>query len=126
PATVFLSAPTIAVWIVYPQGEWLTSSRFSWTGGWVNRLHAGSFEAGLDILYHFGEHPYIFNGYGGATDGPRLNSVMTPNVFVGYQWKLAGGKSIEFFLESRGLARSKSSDLPDDRRFYTLGGSLRL
>ena len=116
---------SIALYVVYPQGE-RTPDKFSWTGGWVNRLHAGAFEFGLDILYHFGEHPYEANGYGGFVLGPRVNSVMTPNVFVGYQWKLQGTKLLEIFLSSRGLARSKSSDVPDDRRYYTLGGSFAL
>jgi hypothetical protein len=117
---VLLLATVYELYITYPQGE-RTPDKYSWTGGWVNRIHAGGFELGLDILYHFGEHPYIANGYGGFLLGPRVNSVMTPNFYVGYQWKLPAGKTLGVFAASRGLARSKSSDLPDSRRYYTLG-----
>lgn len=120
-----LLVSTYEIYITYPQGE-RGSDKFSWTGGWVNRLHVGAFDLGLDILYHFGEHPYYSNGYGGFVPGPRVNSVMTPNVSVGYEWKLPAMKTLEVFVASRGLARSKLSDLPDDRRYYTLGARLGL
>jgi len=53
-------------------------------------------------------------------------SVMLPNIYVGYHWKLAHGRMLEVFLDSRGLIRNKTSDLPDIRRYYTLGGSFSL
>ena len=97
----------------------------SWTGGWVNRWQVKDFTAGLDLLYHFGEptqSPYGFNNF----SGPKLNSVLVPNIYAGYRWSLSRGQVLELFVESRGLARSKSSDLLDNRRYYTLGGSFSL
>jgi hypothetical protein len=104
-----------AVGDVYP-------SHLSWTGGWVNRLRVEGFTAGLDLLYHFGETETTF--FSSATT--KVNSVLLPNVYAGYLWKLAGGKALEIFVESRGLVRSKSNDLLDDRRYYTLGGNFSL
>ena len=96
----------------------------SWTGGWVNRLHMGRFTAGLDLLYHFGETTTSYPGTGPTVI--KLNSAMLPNVYAGYGWKLVGGRAVELFVASRGLARSKTSDLLDDRRYYTLGGNFTL
>jgi hypothetical protein len=98
-----------------PEGHW------SYTGALVNRWQLGGFMAGLDIMYHIGESQEVFNGYLPQYNGPRLNSFLVPNVYAGYRWK-----TVEFFLESRGLARSQHSDLLDDRRYYVLGGSLTL
>ncbi len=97
-------------------------SHLSWTGGWVNRLRMGGFTAGMDLLYHFGETLTTF--FSSATT--KVNSVLVPNVYAGYRWKLAGGKALEVFVESRGLVRSKSNDLLDDRRYYTVGGNFTL
>jgi hypothetical protein len=108
-----------------PTGD-LYPTKLSWTGGFVNRLSAGGFEAGLDVLYHFGEPTQSNNGYFNSFDGPKLNSVLVPNIYAGYRWKLSHARVLELFVESRGLARSKSSDLPDDRRYYTVGAQLRL
>lgn len=96
----------------------------SWTGGWVNRLRMGAFTAGLDLLYHFGETTTSYPGTGPAAI--KLNSAMLPNVYAGWRLKLAGGKALEVFVASRGLARSKTSDLLDERRYYTLGGNFSL
>jgi hypothetical protein len=98
----------------------------SWTGGWVNRLQVRNFTAGFDLLYHFGEtviHPS--NGQTVA-DTVKVNSVMSPNVYVGYRWRLSAVRALEFFLESRGLIRSANNDLLDERRYYTVGGKLSL
>jgi hypothetical protein len=103
----------------------LSPAKLSWTGGFVNRLSVGRFEAGLDILYHFGETVYSSNQFGSYADH-KQNSVMVPNIFAGYHWKLRHGQSLGLFLDSRGLVRSKTSDLPDNRRYYTVGGSLEL
>ncbi len=108
----------------YPTGD-VNPAKISWTGGFVNRLSVGSFEAGLDILYHFGETVYP-SGLYGTYAAHKQNSVMVPNIFAGYQWKLHHGQSLEVFIDSRGLVRSKTSDLPDNRRYYTVGGSLAL
>ncbi|MBS1667139.1 MAG: hypothetical protein JST58_07180 [Bacteroidetes bacterium] len=104
---------------VNPNGD-LNPAKLSWTGGFVNRLSMGSFEAGLDILYHFGETVY------GLYSNHKQNSVMSPNIFAGYHWKLRHGQTLGFFIDSRGLFRSQTSDLPDNRRYYTVGGSLGL
>jgi hypothetical protein len=96
----------------------------SWTGGWVNRLRMGAFTAGLDLLYHFKESTESYTYNGSAVI--KLNSVMLPNVYAGYRWKLAGGKALELFVESRGLVRTKTSDLLDERRYYTAGGNFTL
>lgn len=98
-----------------PEGHW------SYTGALVNRWQLGGFTAGLDIMYHIGESQEEFNTPVPQFDGPKLNSLLVPNVYAGYRWKM-----LEFFLESRGLARSRTSDLMDDRRYYTLGASLSL
>ena len=37
-----------------------------------------------------------------------------------------GNPVTEFFVESRGLVRTKTSDLLDERRYYTLGGNFSL
>jgi hypothetical protein len=96
----------------------------SWTGGWVNRLNAGAFTAGLDLLYHFGETVGTYNGLGVGFD--NLSSVLLPNVYAGWRLKLAGGKAVEVFVASRGLVHNKRSDLLDERRYYTLGGNFAL
>ena len=96
----------------------------SWTGGWVNRLRMGAFTAGLDLLYHFKESTESYTYNGSAVI--KLNSVLLPNVYAGYRWKLAGGKALELFVESRGLVRTKTSDLLDERRYYTAGGNFTL
>ncbi|HTR32091.1 MAG TPA: hypothetical protein VMH27_22620 [Puia sp.] len=101
-------------------------AHLSYTGGWVNRVKVGDFVAGLDLLYHFGQTLPAFNGVGIVWTGPRTNSVLVPNVYAGYGWQLKPGHRLELFLESRGLVRSKSADLLDDRRYYTLGGKFAL
>jgi hypothetical protein len=92
----------------------------SWTGGWVNRVQIKRFTAGLDLLYHFGE------SIPGQTDTVKRNSVITPNIYVGYNWHLSGMRMLEFFVESRGLIRNSTNDLLDYRRYYTVGGGLSL
>jgi hypothetical protein len=78
-------------------------------------------------MYHFGERQSGVNGSGIAGSfGPKVNSLLVPNVYAGYRLKLSGGRELEFFAESRGLVRSKSNDLLDDRRYYTLGGNFSL
>jgi hypothetical protein len=52
--------------------------------------------------------------------------VLSSNIYIGDRWKLRGAGTLELFLESRGLARSKTSDLLDDRRYYTIGGKLTI
>ncbi|HEV3325056.1 MAG TPA: hypothetical protein VG052_05605 [Puia sp.] len=108
-----------------PVGD-LPPNPLSWTGGWVNRWQAGDFTAGLDLLYHFGESERVYGPYGGLVNGPKLNSVLLPNVYIGNRWKLRHGETLELFLESRGLIRSQHSDLLDTRRYYTIGGKLAL
>jgi hypothetical protein len=94
---------------------------WSYTGGWVNRLRVNHFTAGLDLLYHFGEY-----GAAGSAPGQSLHSVLLPNVYAGYGWTLKGQENVELFLQSRGLINSSGSDLPDQRRYYTLGGKFAL
>jgi len=77
--------------------------------------------AGLDLLYHFGEPTYIAN-----SGTSRLNSVLVPNMYIGYRWHPAHAQTLEFFVESRGLIRGRTSDLPDERRYYTAGGKFSL
>ena len=93
---------------------------WSWTGGWVNRIQVKDFSAGLDLLYHFNETI----GYG--VDQKKLNSVATPNVYVGYRLHFAHQEVFEMFVDSRGLIRNSSSDVGDPRRYYTIGGKLDL
>jgi hypothetical protein len=93
---------------------------WSWTGGWVNRIQVKDFSAGLDLLYHFNESI----GYGG--DQKKLNSVATPNVYVGYRLHFAHEEVLEMFVDSRGLIRNSSSDVGDPRRYYIIGGKLDL
>jgi hypothetical protein len=97
----------------------------SYTGGWVNRWRAGHFMAGLDVLYHFGESPASLV-YTITASEPKINSFMVPNIYAGYNWRLGESRVLELFLDSRGLVRSKSSDLLDERRYYTVGGKLTL
>ena len=97
----------------------------SWTGGWVNRVQVGRFTAGFDLLYHFGESAQS-QTYTGTYDTVKVNSVITPNIYVGYSWHLSGVKTLEFFVESRGLIRNSSNDLLDDRRYYTVGGKMSI
>jgi hypothetical protein len=97
----------------------------SWTGGWVNRVQVKDFTAGVDLLYHFGEAvSHITNS--GSVDTSRLSSVMIPNIYIGYRWHLPHAQTLEFFLESRGLVRKSTSDLLDQRRYYTVGGKLSI
>ena len=112
---------------MWPTTGDIQTRKVSWTGGWVNRLEAGPFRAGLDLMYHFGERQSGVNGSGVAGSfGPKVNSLLVPNVYAGYHLKLAGAKDLEFFIESRGAVRSKNNDLLDDRRYYTLGGNFTL
>jgi hypothetical protein len=112
--------PVVATYyVVNPTGD-MAPSAMSWTGGWVNRVRVGAFDAGFDLLYHFGERIYT-TPYGTSGSSYRLNSVMTPTLYLGYRWK-----AMEVFIQSRGLARSKSSDLPDNRRYYTVGVTMGL
>jgi hypothetical protein len=68
-----------------------------------------------------------FNGFGGINwMGPKINSVMASNLYVGYRWSLKSAWVPELFAESRGLVRSKKSDVLDDRRYYMLGGKFSL
>jgi hypothetical protein len=97
----------------------------SWTGGWVNRVQVKRFTAGFDLLYHFGES-VLSQTYSGAFDTVKVNSVITPNIYVGYSWHLPGAQTLECFVESRGLIQNSKSDLLDDRRYYTVGGKLSL
>lgn len=94
---------------------------WSYTGGWVNRLRVNNFTAGLDLLYHFGEY-----GAAASKPGQSLNSVLLPNIYAGYRWRLKEQETVELFLQSRGLISSSGSDLLDQRRYYTLGGKFSL
>jgi hypothetical protein len=97
----------------------------SWTGGWVNRVQVKRFTAGFDLLYHFGESVQS-ETYSGTNDTVKVNSVITPNIYIGYSWHLPGAQTLECFVESRGLIRNSTSDLLDDRQYYTVGGKLSL
>ncbi len=112
---------------MWPMVGDVRTRKVSWTGGWVNRLEVGPFTAGMDLMYHVGERQSGVNGSGIAGSfGPKVNSLLVPNVYAGYRLELPGGRELAFFLESRGVVRSKSNDLLDDRRYYTLGGNLSL
>jgi hypothetical protein len=112
---------------MWPTTGDVQTHKVSWTGGWVNRFEAGPFRAGLDLLYHFGERQSGVNGSGViGSYGPKVNSVLVPNVYAGYRLKLAKSRELELFIESRGLVRSKSNDLLDARRYYMLGGNFSL
>ena len=92
----------------------------SWTGGLVNRVQIKRFTAGLDLLYHFGE------SVPEPPDTIKVNSVITPNIYIGYNWHLSGTRTLEFFAESWGLIRNSVNDLLDYRPYYTVGGNLSL
>ena len=92
--------------------------KYSWTGGWVNRLTIGRFTAGLDVLYHMGGTP--------AVTGFPKNTAAVPNVYAGYRCALPGARQLELFVESRGLVMNTHNDFIDGRRFYTIGGSFSL
>lgn len=103
-------------------------ARTSWTGGVVNRWQLGRFTGGLDLSYHFGELIHLAGASFGQTTGPRLNTVLVPNIYAGYRWKLGVGM-LELFLDSRGLLRTQradQSDVLDSRRYYTIGGTYSL
>jgi hypothetical protein len=93
----------------------------SWKGGWVNRIGFKDLSFGLDLLYHFNELPA-----GNAVGASKINSILLQNIYAGYHWRLSHSHSLGLFLESRGLFRSHSSDLPDQRRYYTIGGTWSL
>jgi hypothetical protein len=98
---------------------------YSYTGGWVNRLQAGAFAFGLDMLYHFGETAAAAATSSTASGGSaKLNSVVVPNVYLGYRFGVLRG--LEVFFAGRGLVRNSSSDLMDMRRYYTVGGKVGL
>jgi hypothetical protein len=100
---------------------------YSWTGGWVNRVQVKDFTAGFDLLYHFGESVITpASNLRPLADTNRVNSIMVPNVYIGYRWHLPHAQTLEFFIGSRGLIRNSSSDLLDERRYYTVGGKLAL
>jgi hypothetical protein len=97
----------------------------SCTGGWVNRLQLKRFTAGFDLLYHFRESVQSETS-SGTYDTVKVNSVITPNIYIGYNWNLRNIKTLECFVESRGLFRNSTNDLLDERRYYTVGGKLSL
>ena len=88
---------------------------FSTTGGWVNRVQVAHFTGGVDLLCRFGETVYNTNG-----TIRRVNSVVVPNLYVGYRCGL------ELFVSTRGLVRNSSADVMDGRRYYTVGGKVGL
>jgi hypothetical protein len=102
-----------------------TPSPHSWTGGWVNRVQVKHFSAGFDLLWHFGESVQS-ETFSGVFDTVKVNSVITPNIYIGYTWHLPGVQTLECFVESRGLIRNSTNDLLDSRRYYTVGGRLSL
>ena len=103
----------------------LNTAGNSWTGGWVNRLRFGGFSAGVDLLYRLGESTPVY-GIGGAQIGvSRKNSVMLSNFYAGYRWDF-GARMLELFVDARGLLSNHDNDLPDLRRFYSIGGSFSL
>lgn len=109
--------PVIAIGDVAP-------AAWSETGGWVNRIQVNAFSAGLDVIYHFGETRYVpLYPYSVLVkaDGKR-NSVLAPNLYLGYGWKMKGRGELEVFVESRGAIRNVPNDLSDGRRYYTVGG----
>ena len=112
--------PNGAFEVVTPYTGDVAPQPWSWTGGWVNRVQVKDFSAGIDLLYHFGETDSTGSG---AT---KLNSVILPNVYLGYRIRLSKGKSVEVFLQSRGMISSRNSDLLDVRQYYTLGGKLTM
>jgi hypothetical protein len=102
-----------------PMGD-LAPGPWSWTGGWVNRVRVNDFMAGLDLLYHLNES--IVYGTGQR----KLNSVATPNVYLGYELHIARTKALEVYIESRDLIMSHNSDVTDPRRYYTIGGKVTM
>ena len=99
-----------------PTGD-IAPARYSWTGGWVNRLVFGRFSAGLDLLYHLGT---------AGSYNVSKNTVAMPNVYAGYRFGLPHDRGLEVFAESRGLLMNTPTDLADGRRYYTLGASVAL
>lgn len=98
---------------------------YSVTGGWINRIRAGQFIGGLDLLYHFGE-TYFKTGPGiFPVVTSKLNPVAVPNIYAGYRFDPAHNR-LEIFVEGRGLFRSNPSDLGATRRYYTVGGKWSL
>lgn len=123
----YLGLAGVSSELEFPQAGDVDPAHLSYSGGWVNRFRAGNWLAGLDLLYHFGESSPDFNGFGGVNwMGPKVNSVLASNVYVGYAWPLRSARKLEVFVESRGLARSKKSDVLDDRRYYTVGGKFSM
>lgn len=96
----------------------LAPNPWSWTGGWVNRLQVRDFVAGLDLLYHFNET----QGSGLA----KKNSVVTPNIYAGYRFHFSHGTGLEVFIDGRRLIASKTQDIMDQRKLYSLGGKLTI
>ena len=107
---VYPQFPIAPIGDVYP-------AKYSWTGGWVNRLTLGAFTAGLDIVYHRNLTSMV--GY------PK-NATAVPNVYAGYKFMLPGARQLEIFIESRGLVMNRFSDVADGRRYYTVGGNFSL
>jgi hypothetical protein len=98
---------------------------WSVTGGWINRVQAGHFIGGLDLVYHFGE-TYFKTGPGTfPVVTSKSNPVAVPNIYAGYRIGPAH-TGLEIFVESRGLFRSNPSDLAESRRYYTVGGKWSL
>jgi hypothetical protein len=98
---------------------------WSVTGGWINRVRAGHFIGGLDLLYHFGETYFkTAPGTFPVVTG-KSNPVAVPNIYAGYRFNPAHN-GLEIFVESRGLFRSNPSDLAETRRYYTVGGKWSL
>jgi hypothetical protein len=102
-------------------------SGWSQTGGWVNRIRIKRVTAGVDVLYHFGETEMRQPPYSWMIQrGGKRNSVLVPNIYAGYDWKLRGAGALELFLESRGAIRNSPNNLSDGRRYYTFGGKLSM
>jgi hypothetical protein len=93
---------------------------WSWTGGWVNRVQVKDFSAGFDLLYHFGESDSVGSG------AKLVNSVVTPNVYVGYRFHVGKIGIVEVFADTRGMIMHNANQEFDPRQYYTVGGKLKI
>ncbi len=93
----------------------------SWSGGWVNRISAKRFFAGLDILYHLGTYGQPSGVMANYYLYSKKNSVDLQNIYLGYAIQVCKTHAVDIYINSRNLAQNSASDLTDWRRYYGAG-----
>lgn len=90
------------------------TAKASWTGGWINRFNWQEFTAGLDLVYYFikEQPPYIRS---------KINALSLQSIYAGYKIRTKRVKSLEVYVNGRGLIQHNQYSLSGPRKYYGLG-----